>query len=231
MKSEIAKLVIFCWVLLTQWSFVHSQSCSAPEHEGCSISHSDDDIVGWIDGKTSWYHCLNDLNEYEDLASYEIRVIGAYKATDGGFEPHHSGPITVNLESCHSGDDYDFSQSTVLYLASYEPVDWIIETSDSIVESNINLAKVHVASYYADNSSVTIGDNLEIDSNNIVIGYSSLRGYGTDCGGGGNTQAMLEGMESLFGNDVYSFIGAYEFDTVNICVGKQDQDIQGKCYC
>ena len=223
MMSSITAFATICFIYFKQVSFVESKSCSAAQYNGCSISENNHEDVGWIDGESSWYHCLNDWELYENLKDYEIRVIGAYESTDGhsGFRQHNSGPITINLQSCHSDNNYDFSKPTLLYLSSYEPVDWIITTSDSIVESNITLAEIYVSSYYAENSSVTVSNNLEIDSDDIKIRYSSDTGYG-ECD---DTQTILEDMKSRFGNDVFSFIGAYEFDTVYACVGKQDQYI------
>lgn len=83
-------------------------------------------------------------------------------------------------------------------------------------------------SYYADNSSVSVSDNLNVDDIDITISRVGGYGYGNDCGGG-NTQGMLEAMNSTFGDDVYSFIGAYDCSNVYVCVGKQDNCV-GMCY-
>ena len=82
-------------------------------YKGCQIQSTDSTVVGSINGELSWYYCLNNWDSYNDLTSYEIRVVGAYESKDAP-SSHNRGSITVNLQSCHSdGNDYDFSQPTL----------------------------------------------------------------------------------------------------------------------
>ena len=192
-----------------------------PEVAGCTMCYGDSsgsgNEPGYIVDESSVYSCITTSN-YEDL-DYEIRVLGAYEADEansykiGDQWVNNPGPIYVNLQTC----DSEFEKPTILVLASYEPTEWIIDSTDNDVIENINLEKIQVWAYYTDNTTVTLGSGLSAQNPEISISRDS-KGYGSDSGGG-DTVGMLENIITTFGTEAYSFIGQYNYETVYLCVG------------
>ena len=109
-------------------------SCGYICYDGCGISSSSERIVASIDDYSNWYYCLNDIESYSTLGTYEIRAIGAYEPRSGDADE-----IRVNLVSCLSeGESIDFSKATILYLGNYDATSWVIQTNDVIVQNNLN---------------------------------------------------------------------------------------------
>ncbi|CAH3188819.1 unnamed protein product, partial [Porites evermanni] len=129
---------------------------------------------------------------------YEVHILSVYEAE----AIHRRPPVgeNANVNIVIRGKP---NRPIVLVLASYEPVNWILN-----LPSGISISKVILVSYYLDESSVS-GDVKQVQAIERKRYRNSEwpRGYGSDSGGG-NTVGLLKKVYNRFGV-VTSFTGTY----------------------
>ncbi|CAB4024302.1 myosin light chain kinase, smooth muscle-like [Paramuricea clavata] len=127
---------------------------------------------------------------------YEVHVLAVYEVINR--RPPRAGNARVNIISRGK-----CNRPIVLVLASYEPVNWILN-----IPSDITISKVILVSYYIDESSVS-GDvsRVKIVERKGTRNSDWDSGYGSDSGGG-DTVELLKQIDKRFGV-VTSFRGTY----------------------
>ena len=149
----------------------------------------------------------------------EIRVIGVYTA-GSIFENPQPTIINLNIKTCANSV---ISKPLILLLSSYDTINWIISSDDQTVIDNLVINTIEVVAYKFENTTITVSSNLSV-TGNVTVTPTNMSpfkyGYGEDSGGG-DTAQQLYTVPQVFGDYAYSFLGAYNTDYMDVCVGDQ----------
>ena len=169
-------------------------------------------------------YCFNQMTEYNSFQN-EIRVIGVYEASSDHTKQY---PININLQTCSNSI---ISKPLILFLNSYEAVNWSISSNDQEIIDNLQINTIQALAYKYSSTSISVDNDLTVLNGYSVSNpydasliWNGARGYGDD-NGGGKTAPMLYKIPAVFGDFAYSFIGQYKTSTINVCVGDQNRTV------
>ncbi|XP_077996953.1 uncharacterized protein LOC144450235 [Glandiceps talaboti] len=168
-----------------------------PRVAGCEIQQNSPGKMALAsfesDALTIVYSCTGENSDYE------VHVLSNYEGNGHtGFQIHNTGNTTVNIHGSSS------DTPIILVLASYEPVNWILNFDDSTVM----VTQAILISYYVDESDVTDHGGQVAGVTRGVTGLYC--GYGSDLGGC-DTVDILKYLQTEYGT-VTSFTGTYRAD-------------------
>eukprot|EP01084_Bolivina_argentea_P003473 6521_1 len=160
------------------------------------------------------YYCRSTrLSYYSKHMTKEIRVASVYD--DAG---------SIDLILCN-GNTTSLTNPVVLYLTSYDPINWVIDSNDTHILENIVIVEIYAEYLRTDKgkSTVTLSDMFSQSNPKIIIKKDSWAGYGDD----EESNEILHNVQERYNLELYSFCGGYSGD-ISLCVG--EQDIPGNKY-
>ncbi|CAH3130343.1 unnamed protein product [Porites lobata] len=173
---------------------------------GCKIEVSSTTALAKARYNNQQSHPTYSCTPGNSSTQYEVHVLSVYEAINR--LPLTAGNASVNIVSRGKSN-----RPIVLVLASYEPVNWILN-----LPTDISISKVLLVAYYV-NESFVRGEVNEVQA----IERRSWRnsdwkvGWGRDLEGGDDTVALLKQVYNRFGV-VTSFTSTYRADEWSLVV-------------
>ena len=216
---------------------IHALVLSLAHVGSCLIEKDSDSRVGTPSsnggGPETTYSCVA-----FDNCNYDVHVIGNYESSDGrhGFGVQRvAGDTDIQLSVRGQS-----SHPLILVLASYEPVRWRLRITGSAVIDRVLVVRLYTkelasinfvacfsflkSSYY--NSTVSSSSSGAIREIETLSRSDSIRGYGSDIGGG-RTVGLLLYLQQRFG-PISSFSGSYRADHWELNI---QRNTGAHCYC
>ncbi|XP_070570423.1 uncharacterized protein [Ptychodera flava] len=144
------------------------------------------------------YSCIDNDND-----DYEVHAIGVYE----GRAHRTATRSTVRIQKVARPD-----RPIVLVLATYEPINWVVEMPNDVTIDRVLLIAYHIS----DTDVVARGGAIRTVER-LPYSTETPYGYGND-NGGGNTAGLLLYIDGRFG-PVTSFTGTYKADEWSLSVG------------